>query len=330
MRIVLAVCQPHDMNKLATSQRALVTFGGPLGIVGIMIALLSVMAFYGEWWWLLDIAANFRPQLLVMGLGVLLGGAALRARGVAAIGLVVVALNLGPILPLYWGAGATATDSELRIASYNLLQSATEDRGEVIEWLRTVDADVVFLQEASLRWARFIRRADLGWTVIDPRPRDYESFGTLALVPVDADVTFVDVLYRRSPAVTLEVDGEAVTVLGIHALSPYGRAQSEIRDTEFLELADWVNGLGNLVIVAGDFNASPFSWSFRRLLQVSDMQNSLDGFGLQPTWPTTNVFLRIPIDHLLYTDGFEVVDRQVLGSFGSDHFPIVVDLALRG
>ena len=61
MQIVLPVCQPHDRNKAATSQRALVSFGGPLGIVGVMIALLSVMAFYGERWWLLDIAANIRP-----------------------------------------------------------------------------------------------------------------------------------------------------------------------------------------------------------------------------------------------------------------------------
>ena len=73
-----------------------------------------------------------------MGAGVLLGGAALRARGVPAVGLVVVAVNLGPIFPLYWGVGATEMESELRIASYDLLQSATEDRGEVIEWLNPV------------------------------------------------------------------------------------------------------------------------------------------------------------------------------------------------
>ena len=93
-------------------------------------------------------------------------------------------------------------------------------------------------------------------------------------------------------------------------------------------LGEWADAADTPAIVTGDFNATPFSWSFRSMLSESGLVNSQDGFGLQTTWPTTNVFLRIPIDHLVHTNDLVTVDRQVMPSFGSDHYPIVVDLAL--
>ena len=304
--------------------------GGPLGIVGITFAVLSVLAFYGEWWWMLDIAANFRAQLAILGLGVGLGGIALHTRRVVVVGALIVAINLGPIVPLYVGGGGVETEPHLRVASYNLLQSAKDGRSAVVGWLSTLDADVVFLQEATARWASFFENADLPWTVVPPRTSADQPFGTMALVPEDADVSFVDVMFRPSIVVSLDREGETITVLGIHAVSPYGSARATIRDAELSSLADWINQQTDHLIVTGDFNASPFSWSFRGLLDDSGLRNSMDGFGLQPTWPTTNIFLRIPIDHLLYTDGLVIVDRRVADSFGSDHFPLVVDLAVVG
>jgi endonuclease/exonuclease/phosphatase (EEP) superfamily protein YafD len=58
--------------------------------------------------------------------------------------------------------------------------------------------------------------------------------------------------------------------------------------------------------------------------------NSLDGFGLQPTWPAGQPWFAIPIDHLLHSDQLTTVERSTGPANGSDHRPIEVTLAFAG
>ncbi len=79
----------------------------------------------------------------------------------------------------------------------------------------------------------------------------------------------------------------------------------------------------------GDFNATPWSYPFRRLVGETDLTNSQRGFGLDASFPADNsVLIRVPIDHLLHNDGLVVIDRRLGPPLGSDHFPLVVDLAV--
>ena len=79
----------------------------------------------------------------------------------------------------------------------------------------------------------------------------------------------------------------------------------------------------------GDFNATPWSFPFRRLLSSTDLSNSARGYGLDLSYPANgNLLVRVPIDHLLFSGGLAVVDRRLGPAMGSDHFPLTVDLAL--
>lgn len=69
----------------------------------------------------------------------------------------------------------------------------------------------------------------------------------------------------------------------------------------------------------GDFNATPWSPSFHRLAHEGRLFNSLDGFGLQVSWPESNLALRIPIDHALLGPGLAATDRGTGPAFGSQH-----------
>lgn len=80
--------------------------------------------------------------------------------------------------------------------------------------------------------------------------------------------------------------------------------------------------------MVGDFNATPWSYPFRRLMASTDLSNSALGFGLDLSYPADgNPLVRVPIDHLLFSDGLAVVDRRLGPAMGSDHFPLTVDLA---
>ena len=303
--------------------------GGPLGVVANALLLLSLLAFVGEWWWVFDIIANFRVQLALLGVGVILGGVALRTGAVAAVGLVLAVVNLIPVLPLYLSGDAIDAEPDLRVATYNLRLGAAGDPAEVIDWLEDLDADVVFLQEAGDTWLRLVERSDLDLRIVEPRVPFRQRFGTMALVPADSEVEFVELTRRATPAVHLRVDGVDVTVLGVHTISPYRGDLARLRDSELVTIGEWAAQQSGEVVVAGDFNATPFAWAFQRLLEVGGLENSQTGFGLQTTWPTTNVLMRIPIDHVVHSEGLAVIDRRVDGPLGSDHLPVVVDLAVR-
>ena len=48
------------------------------------------------------------------------------------------------------------------------------------------------------------------------------------------------------------------------------------------------------------------------------------------TWPTYNPLLRIPIDHCLVSEHFMIGEQYQGPDFGSDHYPVLTRLYLRG
>ena len=84
---------------------------------------------------------------------------------------------------------------------------------------------------------------------------------------------------------------------------------------------------GRGAVVLGDLNATPWSHGFRDLKQTGRLHSSLDGRGLQATWPSALGRLGVPIDHLLYSTGLTVVARSPGPSFGSGHRSLWVTLA---
>lgn len=75
------------------------------------------------------------------------------------------------------------------------------------------------------------------------------------------------------------------------------------------------------VIVAGDFNDIPFSYTYSELAKVLDNAFVEAGAGIGATYNGRLPFLRI--DHQFYSEGLRAVDFQVHHEMGlSDHFPI--------
>jgi len=81
------------------------------------------------------------------------------------------------------------------------------------------------------------------------------------------------------------------------------------------------------VLVAGDFNCTPWSPFFADLVAATGLSDSARGFGVWPTWNSTLLPLGISIDHVLVSDGLVTRNHRVGGDVGSDHFPVIVDLA---
>ena len=127
---------------------------------------------------------------------------------------------------------------------------------------------------------------------------------------------------------TLDVGGRALDVLATHPVPPKDRIQTGARNEHLVDLADEATAGGRPLLLGGDLNATPWSPHFRRLVREGRLADSGRVFGLQGTWPSfAPAWLRIPIDHVLVSPQLRVRDRHTGRPFGSDHVPLLVDVA---
>lgn len=305
-----------------------------LAIPAVALAVVSLAAFFGEWLWWLDILANFRAQyaMALAGLGVLLMMSKWRRLGYGI--LAAAAINLVVVLPLYVGSpgSSEAPASSIRVMSFNLL-STNQSFSEVIDYIEGTDPDLVFLHEASRPWEVALESAELDYEIIRPRS-DNLIFGTLVMARGE-DIQAVSFGFAevqpRAVEVTLRPTGwpEGISILSTHPLAPTDKERAALRDAQLAFAGEWAADEEGAFIVVGDFNATPWSSPFRKLVAGAPLRNSQIGFGLQPSFPTTSFFLtRVPIDHLLHSPALTVRDRRLGPPLGSDHFPLLVDLEL--
>lgn len=303
-------------------------------IPAVAVAVVSIAAFGGRWVWWLDVLANFRVQYLValVVLGVVLMVSKWRRTGVVV--LVTASVNVVLILPLFVGSPGevVAGSPSVELMSFNLL-STNESYSEVIEYVRSMEPDVVLLHEASRPWEVAMEAEDWDYRVIRPRSENL-IFGTLVLVAAD-DVEVVSYGFAeaqpRAVSIGYQPDGwgEPVKILSTHPLAPTSEERAKLRDAQLGFAADWATDQTGAFMVVGDFNATPWSWPFRRLESEAPLRNSQIGFGLQPSFAvTSNVVFRVPIDHLLHSTDLVVADRRLGPAMGSDHFPLLVTLHL--
>lgn len=305
-----------------------------VAIPASLVAVTSLCAFLGKWIWPLDLATSFRPLytvfLLAAGTALLVG----KWRRMGWTILIVGLVNAFYVAPLFWGRQEVPPQAPtMRVVSFNV-QGQNEEYQQVIEFLRRVDADVVFLHEANRLWeealSQAIAESSLAYHRHPSRP-DHLIFSTLTLTRVrPSDVTSHGWAEREARAmeVMIGVGDTEVTLLGIHPLAPTNPRRTSLRDAQFQFVARWAENSTGPTVVTGDFNATPWSHVFAPLADAG-LRNSQRGFGLAPTFPVDgNLFTRIPIDHLLHSPHLVVADRWLGPDLGSDHFPLVVDLAL--
>jgi endonuclease/exonuclease/phosphatase (EEP) superfamily protein YafD len=307
-----------------------------LVVPALILALGSLAGFAGGWIWWLDVLANFRPQyfvvLTVLGVAILFA-ARWRWAGYFVFG--VAAINFAFVAPLYLASpGEIHADRPgLRIISFNLL-SSNEEYAAVIDYIRSADADLVFLHEASRPWEAAISQAGLDYEFIRARSDDI-IFGTIVLARDEVEAVSYGFAETQPRAVGLTYFPDnwpvSVDVLSVHTHSPTTRDRAALRDAQLDFAAGWAADREGAYLVVGDLNATPWSAPFRHLVSAGHLQNSQSGFGLQPSFPVDQLaVLRVPIDHLVHSDVLSVRDRKLGPDLGSDHFPLLVEVQYDG
>ncbi len=277
--------------------------------------------------WPLALFEHFRVQMLLGGVVVVIACAAARSRWLDAA-------TLATLLHLLWLLPDLSRSprplprggSDVRVLLLNVLSTNTHFE-DVRRLIADTRPDIVALAEVRENWLRELAPALAEFPSRIEHPRT-DNFG-LALYargPLAGGVETTGI-YPSIVATLTTGAGELAIVL-THPMPPFDGYFLRLLDRQFDDIAARVRSLGPSVMILGDFNSTPWSRPFRRLVELTRFCDTRAGFGLQASFPTAFAPMRIPIDHALVTCNIGVRDRRIERDVGSDHFPVVLDLVL--
>jgi endonuclease/exonuclease/phosphatase (EEP) superfamily protein YafD len=299
--------------------------GGLASLLGLIESANLTLARAG---WVLDTLVQFQIPYAaaILALAPLL---ALRRLWRSLAALALCAASVGVMLWPYAPTFARATQARahtLTIVSVNLWKDQV-DPDRLRRFLRAVDADVVVVTEASARW-RLLLAEDF------PHRIAIQSEGLFLLSRRAIAPPSLSDLPESALAGRICFAGPSgprcATIIGLHTPSPISRQRTLERDHELRQTAAAIaRHRSDPVILAGDFNTSPWSRGFRALLARSGLSDSTWNGALLPTWSRRWYVPTVPIDHILHSADLRVVQRSTGPDLGSDHLPVVARLAFR-
>ena len=326
-----AIARRRERHRAATAARW-------LAAVPLALTLLPLSRTGRGWVRIWDFP---RPQ--IAGLGLLATAAMLAAArrtrtdraitAALAASVAYHAVRILPYTPLYPtqvpGAGGAPAERRVRLLIANVLQeNRRADR--VLQVIRDADPDVVCLVETDAWWARAMAplQRDYRWSRQHPLENHYGMVLYSRLPMVSCDVRF-----RVSPdvpsmrAVVRLRSGDEIVIYALHPPPPLPNSPSYGRDAELVLTGMELHDEGKPAIVVGDLNDVAWSYTTKLFQRLSHMVDPRVGRGMFSSFHAEQPLARYPLDHVFHTRDFTVRELRRLPYTGSDHFPILVELA---
>lgn len=320
-------------------------FGATLVLVAMTLLPLSRITA----WWVRGLDFP-RLQLSALALALLAAGIVITTLdGLTPLVLSGLALCVGciafhawwilPYTPLWPTEVLDANGARpcLRLLNANVL---TSNRGaeRFLALVRSNNPDIVVTLESDAWWQEHLDtlQDDYPYSVKVPLDNLYgmHLYSRLPLSdtevawPVEDDVPSIHTCVQLSDTLDLRLH-----VLHPVPPSPTENEESTERDAELVVVAQSVAKGTGPVVVTGDLNDVAWSTTTRLFRKISGLLDPRVGRGMYNTFHADYPFLRWPLDHLFHSEHFTVSELRRLPGFGSDHFPLLVELChqpLRG
>lgn len=326
---------------------------------GIILPLLAICAFFVppsravffQWLGLL------MPMVLL--LNILIVVLCLLLRNIHYSIPLLIFIGLVFYLPyfLQWSFNSVPPDKiDLRIASYNV-RDMRSDYGfstldKIAEFAEQNQLDVLCMQEVPSEYSEEDLRAAFGGmkSVVfsnEPSAKRGKRLVILSKYPLQRTaVLSAEEDYQYALFVTLSLGNEEVSVVTCHLQTTSWNQVSHsryynttgiyevisnnysLREMQALAIRKQLDEIENPLIVTGDFNEAPISYTYHTIGAnlVDAFRKAGNGYGY--TYRFLNKIFRI--DYIFYNNHkFEGYNYRTVNLDYSDHLPVLVDLALK-
>jgi endonuclease/exonuclease/phosphatase (EEP) superfamily protein YafD len=202
----------------------------------------------------------------------------------------------------------------------------------LVDFIREQRPDLIVLDEPDAWWEESLRQIEREYphTMKEPLPNTYGMLLYSRLPFVEQERRHLVESGVPSFHVLVQVGGRTVRLHFVHPKPPFpGEARSTVgRDAELVMVGRLAAREREPTIVAGDMNDVAWSHTTRLFQRVSRTLDPRRGRGMFNTFHARWFFMRWPLDHLFHSEHFRLVRLRRGAAFGSDHFPMVVQLEL--
>ncbi len=235
-----------------------------------------------------------------------------------------------PYLPFKKKTVEKSQNLDLSILTANI-RTKNRKYDRLIDLVTKKDPDMVLLIEVDEKWVHNISPLieKYPYRIIKPMENTYGlvllSKKSLEreqiLFRVDDDVPSIKTIIKDSKWGKVEF-------YGLHPRPPRpSEAHSTQRDAELMQVADEISKTTRPCLVLGDLNDVAWSHTTRLFLRTSGLLDPRHGRGFFNSFPAFWPRIGFPLDHIFISPRFRLKSFDVLEDIGSDHRPLMIELA---
>ncbi len=306
-----------------------------LALLSIALSAVSLAAYFSSVNQKLELISHGRILFAVLGAALLLATLPLKNKKAITLAAMAFLLNAAAIAPLYLPAAKESLASNaddlhhIRLMQFNLWGGKNKKYVAVVQTIIQTNPDVIGFSEVTPVWLIALKAglANYPYMIADTTGGGIAIFSRIPLE--SKEIRYYSDLKRPRAIAKIKLASGHVTLIFAHPFTPL--KSLAMRNEEFAIYAKESREASKSgpVVLAGDLNCSPWSSDFSKLLQDSHLVDTEQGFGPQPSWSTHQKITIFPIDHCLVSKDIITLKRYIGEDIGSDHLPVVVDLAMR-
>jgi len=288
----------------------------------------------------LDVLTHFAPFWLAGGLLALVL-AALAPRGGARtasliLGLIAAVSAAALIAPEFLRPTSppapNGAPGQIRLVQFNVW-GRNQDVGATADWIMAQRPDFVVMQELKTPMREALLARAPGYQLVcDHRSVCHTAILT-RLEPIRFEIPEYGLPGASTPLAVAQFraeDGRIFTVMGVHYTWPTFGGVQQAQGVQVAALLERFPR--ERMILSGDFNSTPWSFSRRREDARFGMERRTRALFSWPAaqfsrWRVELPFPFLPIDQVYAGSGWRTVSVRRGPRLGSDHFPVVVTLA---
>lgn len=305
-----------------------------LALLSIALSAFSLAAYFSSANQTLELISHGRILFAFLGAVLLLVALLLKNKKAIILAAMAFLLNAAAIAPLYLPAAkesqASSADDlhHIKLMQFNLWGGKNKKYVAVVQTIIETNPDVIGFSEITPVWLIALKAglANYPYMIADTTGGGIAIFSRIPLE--SKEIKFYSDLKRPRAVAKIKLASGHFTLIFAHPFTPL--KSLAMRNEEFAIYAKEAleASKSGPVVLAGDLNCSPWSSDFSKLLSEGHLVDTEQGFGPQPSWSTHQKITIFPIDHCLVSKNIVTLKRYTGEEIGSDHLPVVVDLAI--